>query len=98
MAYARLAVFPGGTEDQHRAVAEALGDAQVNAPGRLVFAAGPTPEGWQLIQVWESREQLEHWVEANLGAAFAKAGGRGYKSAPRITDFTLTDLQIDPAE
>lgn len=94
MSFARLALFPGGTEDNHRAIAEALGEAQVDPEGRLVFAAGPTDEGWQIVQVWETRDQLEQWVQDNLGAAFAKAGSRGYPKPPRITDIELAELSI----
>lgn len=97
MAFARLAVFPGGTEEQHRAISEVLGDAQTHAPGRIMFAAGPVSEGWQIIQVWERQEQLESWVEAHLGAAFAKVGSRGYPAPPRITDFEVTDLLLGSA-
>jgi hypothetical protein len=87
-------MFPGGTEDRHRAIVDALGDARVEPEGRLLFAAGPTEEGWQVLQVWESRDQLEQWVEDNLGAAFAKAGSRGYPNAPCITDIELAELSI----
>ena len=92
MAFARVAVFPGGTQEQHEAVAEALGEAQTNAQGRILFAAGPVPDGWQIIQIWESQEQLDAWVNAYLGDAFAKAGSRGYAAPPQITDFAVTDL------
>lgn len=92
MAFARIALFPGGTEAQHRAVSDALGDAQVHADGRVFFAAGPVPEGWQILQVWESRDHMEKWVSAYLGEAFAKAGNRGYAAPPTITDLDLTEL------
>jgi hypothetical protein len=94
MAFARLALFPNGTEEQHRAIVEALGDAQVNPDGRILFAAGPTEEGWHILQIWESREQLEQWVQQYLGAAFAAVGGRGYPAPPRITDFEVHDLLL----
>jgi heme-degrading monooxygenase HmoA len=94
MAFARIAVFPGGTEAHHRTIVEALGDAHLEAEGRILFAAGPTQDGWQILQVWESREQLDRWVEANLGAAFARAGSRGYPAPPRIIDFELSDLML----
>jgi hypothetical protein len=96
MAFARIAVFPGGTEEHHRAIVEALGDAHVDPEGRVLFAAGPVPEGWQILQVWDSRERLEAWVQANLGQAFARVGSRGYPAPPRITDFEVHDLLVGP--
>jgi len=94
MAFARIAVFPGGTEEQHRAVVEALGESHVDPAGRILFAAGPTPDGWQILQVWDARETLEAWVQDNLGHAFARVGNRGYPAPPRITDFELHDLLV----
>lgn len=97
MAFARIALFPGGTEEQHRAIVEALGDSHVDPPGRILFAAGPTPEGWQILQVWDAQGTLEAWVQANLGQAFARVGNRGYPAPPRITDFELHDLTVAPS-
>jgi hypothetical protein len=94
MAFARLALFPEGTQQQHEAIVEGLGEAHTKAPGRILFAAGPTAEGWQIVQVWETREQLEQWAAANLGRAFAHAGNRGYKYPPRITDFEASEAHV----
>ena len=41
MAWARLITYPGGTEEQYRAVVDEVGDAHANAPGRLFLTAGP---------------------------------------------------------
>jgi hypothetical protein len=97
MAFARIALFPGGTEEQHQAIVEALGEAHVDPPGRILFAAGPTAEGWQIVQVWDARETLEAWVQANLGQAFARVGNRGYPAPPRITDLELHDVLVAAA-
>lgn len=94
MAFARLALFPEGTQQQHEAIVEGLGDSHEHAPGRLLFAAGPTDEGWQIIQVWQTREQLDAWVAENLGKAFAHAGSRGYPYPPRITDFEVPEVRL----
>lgn len=94
MAFVRLALFPGGTEENHRAIVEGLGDSQMNAEGRILFGAGAVSDGWQIIQVWNTRAAMEKWVEDNLGEAFAKAGSRGYPSPPLITDFELADLLV----
>ena len=94
MAFSRLALFPEGTETHHRAIVDALGEGHVKPNGRILFAAGPTDEGWQILQVWETRDQLEQWVQDNLGPAFAKVGNRGYPHPPRITDIELTELDI----
>lgn len=94
MAFARIAFFPGGTQDSHQAVADGLGDAHTHADGRILFASGPVDGGWQIVQVWESRANLEAWVEAHLGEAFAKAGSRGHPNPPTVTDFELYDVMV----
>jgi len=98
MTFARVAVFPGGTEQHHQAIVEALGDAQVDPPGRILFAAGQTDDGWQILQVWENRRQMEDWVNRHLGPAMAEVGDRGYPAPPQITDFELRDFScVAPA-
>jgi heme-degrading monooxygenase HmoA len=94
MAFARLAFFPEGTQEQHDAVSEALGGAIDDAPGRILFAAGPAPDGFRIIQIWQSREQLEEWVHEHLGKAFAAAGSRGYRYPPQVTDFEVPDVRV----
>lgn len=96
MTFIRVAHFPGGTREHHLAIDEALGDAAKDAPGRILFAAGGTPTGWEIVQVWEHQEQLEDWVQQHLGAAFAKVGDRGYPAPPEITDFEVTDFRLTP--
>lgn len=94
MAFARLAFFPQGTQEQHEAVSEALGDAMSDAPGRIVFAAGQSDDGFHLLQIWETQDALDAWVDAHLGAAFAAAGSRGYRYPPTVTDFEVPDLRL----
>lgn len=96
MTFIRVAHFPGATHEQYLAVDEALGAAVDDAPGRLLFAAGHTDEGVEIVQVWQTGEQLEDWVQKHLGSAFAKVGDRGYPAPPQITDFEVADLRLTP--
>ena len=94
MAYARLAMFPGGTEEQARTVAEELGRSNIDPPGRILFGAGPVDGGSQIIQVWESRADLDSFLEASFRPAMQRlaAAGRGWTSAPVVVDVELHDL------
>lgn len=94
MAIARLALFPGGTEEQYKAVVEALGPAHTEAEGRIMIGAGPVDRGWQLVQVWESEEAIRRFVEEHLRPAFQRAGDRGFQAPSEITDFPLQDLVL----
>lgn len=44
------------------------------APGMLTHHAGPTEDGFCVIETWESREALQQFFTEHLGAALAAAG------------------------
>jgi hypothetical protein len=97
MAWGRLVYYPGGTEDQYRAVTDEIGEAHVNAPGRSYFAAGPAEGGWAMLMVWESQEDFQRWAAEHVGPAHQRAGARGWQSSPRTTDFTPLQVIANPA-
>lgn len=93
MAFIRLALFPGATLAQYRALEAALADAPVPAQ-RWVFAAGITGDGLQVVQVWESREALDDFNERWLLPALTSLGAAGFPRPPVVTDFEDVGLQI----
>ncbi len=86
MTFVRLAFFPDGTAEHHRALAAAIGDVQP-PPGRLCFVAGPADGGWQVVQVWRSRAELDDFNRAVFLPALHRQGGAGFPSPPTVTDF-----------
>jgi heme-degrading monooxygenase HmoA len=88
MAWARLVYYPGGTEEQYRAVVDEIGDAHANAPGRSYFAAGPAEGGWAMLMVWDSQEDFQQWAAEHVGPAHQRAGSRGWQTSPQTTDFS----------
>ncbi len=42
-------------------------------PGLLYHAAGPTENGWCVMEVWESQEMLDQFFQQKLGAALKQA-------------------------
>lgn len=78
MAYALVLVFEGVTEEQYWSVNDKLGiEAGSSAgypDGMLVHAAGPTPTGWMVSEVWESRAAQEKFMQGPLGEALGKVG------------------------
>lgn len=58
MAIARIAVFPGGTKEQYDYLGGLMGAGVADQPERRLLAAGPTADGWMIIQVWESKGAL----------------------------------------
>ena len=95
MAFVRLAFFPGGTPEHYRALERALGDAP-SPPGRRVFAVGALDDGLQVVQVWESKAQLDAFNAEWLAPAMARVGSAGFPAPPTVTDFESLDLDIGP--
>lgn len=95
MAFVRLALFPGGTQEQYARLAAVLADAPV-PPERLLFAAGPVADGWQVVQVWTDRRHLEAFNEQSLRPAMAALGGSPFPRPPVVTDLTAVDLSLRP--
>ena len=74
MAVALIFNGVGVTQAQYEQVlAEVNPDGKV-APGVLFHAAGPAADGWRVVEVWESQEALDKFVQDKLGAALQKAG------------------------
>ena len=85
MAIVRFYDFPGGTLEQYDQVMERF-DNQA-APGNLLHAAGKSDEGFQAVDVFESREVADQ-VRSVVADAAAAAGLR----APTITEFETHNL------
>jgi hypothetical protein len=88
-----LAYFEGGTAEQYGALGRALADAPV-PPERRVFVAGPAPGGWQVVQVWDSKDALDVFNREWFLPALGRAGSRGFQGAPEVRDFHADDFWI----
>jgi hypothetical protein len=59
--------------DQYRHYAEALGES---APkGLILHVAGPTDDGFRIIDIWESEEAWQEFRARRLAPAIAALGG-----------------------
>ena len=48
----------------------------------LSHVAGPTPNGWRVVDVWETKEQFERFAQEKIGPISAEVGTPG---PPQIT-------------
>ena len=46
-------------------------------PGLRAHVAGPSANGWCIVELWESQEALDRFVAQKLGQALQKAGIAG---------------------
>ncbi len=73
MAVCLIFESPGMTQAQYDQVrTEVAGDRP--PPGALYHAAGPTEDGWCVVEVWESREALQRFFAEQLQQALERAG------------------------
>lgn len=68
------AIFEGNyTQAQYVQVNQQLSPDNRPPPGMLYHAAGPTEQGFCVIEVWESQEAMQQYFEQKLGAALQQA-------------------------
>jgi len=92
MAEAFVTLFPGGTEEQFDTLITEMGAGHTDQPGRILFAAGPTEEGWRIVQVWESAEGLDRLAQEHLRPAMARIGDRGFPNPPTMVRFEVKHI------
>jgi hypothetical protein len=97
MAVVMKVVIPDGTAELYDAIMEALEWETTEKPaGFISHVAGPGPNGWTVIDVWESEADFQRFVESRLGAAMAQATGG---DPPQIepTFFPIHNMDQVPA-
>jgi len=82
MAIAAVFEIPGMTDVQYDRIIEGLEAAGVGAPdGRLYHVAAPSDNGWLVVDIWQSEEQLGRFANVLMPIA-ADAGAA--PPAPRV--------------
>ena len=79
MAVGLILEFDGVSREQYEAVNKLLGvdmaSGKGNWPAGLLFhAGGAKPGGWAVVEVWESKEAQQRFMEDRLGRALQEGG------------------------
>ncbi len=74
MALAFIMEFPGVTQMQYDQAIDRLQLGGKPYQGQLFHVAGPIPGGWSVVDVWESQEAFDRFLQAKLGQALQEAG------------------------
>ena len=86
MAYLQTHFWPGGTEDQYRAMIGAIHPAGALPAGQLSHVAGPTEGGYLIAVVWDSRENSERFMHDTLLPALPVEGGFAGQPEERVAE------------
>ncbi len=75
MAFLLTHFWPGGTDDQYRAMIATVHPADGLPAGQVYHAAGPTDGGYLIAAVWDSKESSDRFVSEVLLASLPVPGG-----------------------
>ena len=64
---------PGVTEAQYQQVFNRVSPNREMPRGMLYHAAGPSEGGWCVVEMWDTQESLERFVQERLAAALEEA-------------------------
>lgn len=83
MAVCLIVNIPGGTLEQYDQVRQGVGDPL--GEGQISHVAGATDDGICVVDVWESREHFDRFLQGQLGEQLGRAG----VPQPQITEFQV---------
>ena len=63
----------GVTQQQYDSVKQAVSPDNRLPAGMLYHVAGPTSNGWRVVEVWESQALMDAFFQEKLGAELQKA-------------------------
>lgn len=66
MKYGVRTDMPGMTEEQYNRMHAVLGPKGQAAPGSITHLAGPTENGWYIMEVWESKADHDRFVQEEV--------------------------------
>jgi hypothetical protein len=86
MAYAIVHYFAGGTKEQYEATLAAVHPGAGRLPdGQIFHAAGPSPGGWTVIAVHDSKESWERFRDGTLVPMMKQGIKGGFAAQPQET-------------
>ena len=91
MAIGMIMEFDGWRPENYDAVAERI-NWPSNWPDGLSFhVAGASDQGMRLVEVWESREQYDRWMEETIQPAIQAVAADVAEASPppRFTEFSV---------
>lgn len=79
-------------EATHAAIVTAIGESI--PPGMIFHVARATDQGFEMVDVWKSKEDFDRFGEDVVGPAMARAGIDVSGPQPEAVEFTPTGLML----
>ena len=90
MAYGIIHQFAGGTKEQYEASVGAVHPAGGSLPeGQILHIAGPSPNGWTVVAVHESKESWQAFRDGTLIPTLTQGVEGGFEVMPEETTFEV---------
>jgi quinol monooxygenase YgiN len=86
MAVLMTAEISGATKEMIDGMRPLLDEIR-HQKGFVIHTNGPVPDGWRVVEVWDSQADFEKWFEAYVKPAFSEGG-----PMPAITFDELNDV------
>ena len=94
MTYVVMVDRPGMTAELHDKSTEMMGSAGRLPDGCLVHIAGPGPEGWRVVAVWDSLEKVQQFARTTLKPVMTELGVAPPTKPPVIWE--IHSLEVEP--
>ena len=91
MAVVLMLELPGMTPEIYDAINERIGFPGTVPEGLETHIAGVEETGMRVVDVWESEEQFERFLQGKLLPAMGEIDEQGSVSAPRVVRLPLYD-------
>lgn len=93
MAFAIVHFFPGGTKEQYDASIAAVHPGAGRLPdGQIFHAAGPSPGGWTIFAVHDTKEAWERFRDGILMPKMQQGIQGGFAGPPQETPIDVYKL------
>ena len=89
MAYGLVHQFAGGTQEQYEATGAAVHPNGGLPEGQLFHAAGPSPDGWTVVAIHDSKESWEQFRDATLMPQMQAGIEGGFTAPPEESTFEV---------
>lgn len=90
MSYGVIHQFKGGTKQQYEAsVATVHPSDGTLPPGQLYHVAGPSPDGWTIVVVYDSKANWENFRDSVLMPSMQRGIKGGFTAPPEETGFEI---------